>query len=233
MSCTASTIHVHDSCSSVPPPTVPSTTMHAPTAAAKSVADEAATHRRPHSLPPATTDAKATAEAEQGGRGEWPRPPGLPSCHPPTLPPATPPEPTAHAPASTAVPWPPPLLKRGREEGAAEAPWPPRLAPTPSCPHAASPHAHSPDDRSSHDGNRSTLGNHSIASKVAARNKGLVCPKEKKTWRERGCSPTAIVAQSPNRVPPPGCARPPIDPVVVRMPPRAESRERRVSLRVT
>jgi hypothetical protein len=63
MSCATSTKHVHGSCNSVPPPTVPSSTMQA----------LAAARRRPHALPPAATDAKATAEEEQGvggsGRG--------------------------------------------------------------------------------------------------------------------------------------------------------------------
>jgi hypothetical protein len=73
MSCAASTKHVHDSCSSVPPPTVPSPTMRSPAATGRPVVDEAAARRRPHALSPATTDAKATAEEEQGvggsGRG--------------------------------------------------------------------------------------------------------------------------------------------------------------------
>jgi hypothetical protein len=45
MSCAASTKHVHGSCSSVPPPTVPSPTMRAPAAASKSIPDEAAARR--------------------------------------------------------------------------------------------------------------------------------------------------------------------------------------------
>jgi hypothetical protein len=73
MSCAASTKHVHGSCSSVPPPTVTSPTMRALAAAGRSVTDEAVARRRPHVLPPAATDAKATAEEEQGvggsGRG--------------------------------------------------------------------------------------------------------------------------------------------------------------------
>jgi hypothetical protein len=77
MSCAASTKHVHGSCSSVPGPTVPSLTMRAPAAADRSVLDEAATHRRPHALPPAATD-----EEEHGVRGERLRPPGLPGRHP-------------------------------------------------------------------------------------------------------------------------------------------------------
>jgi hypothetical protein len=90
-----------------------------------------ADHTRYHP-PPRTPRPLSKRSRGVGGAAEatWPTRP------PPASPPATLPEPTSHAPASTAAPWPSPLPER-REEGAVEAPWPPRLGPTPSRPRVA------------------------------------------------------------------------------------------------